>query len=297
MPVVVIGSTPIIKHYKIDLGREPADIDVIMSKFDLEFLLNSCNAKVKEHSMFPGKYLIKLPDGLTMEADVTESESSRIIMNEANEVMYVNGYMLFVPPLDILIAMKKSHIKYPVNALKNLKDWLILKDHYEPSDVALEVEKLRGEEAYERHKLRIAKINLNKPNEHFFKPAQNLREFDHDALHRIVAYHDVPLFEKCKHDMNLAKIDRDLFEKLSHDDQVRMAKEECMVIAYERYNTPNKTTQEIYEIGIAKFTTELCKGWFQQFVIDNLAEVFTLDFDFVERINAKREEIDKVNVA
>lgn len=292
--IIIIGSTPIIKYYNFALGREPHDIDVVMLKSDLETLkANYPDIITAESTVNPGKFLINIPSiSIQMEADVTESESSiylhQCMMGREDFTMNISGIKMAVPEFEHLVAIKASHVMFPVNADKNLHDWFLLQPHYNPTTTHHILYDMRHTEALERNKKRLARINLNKPNEAFFKPAQNLREFDHDALHRIVAYHEQPLFEKCKHDMSKAKIDRDLFEKLDFIDQVRMVREESMVIGYERYYRPGMSYREVYRKGFTKFVTELCKGWFQRFAIENISDTYEVDFDFVAQIEAMR---------
>lgn len=297
--IILIGSYPIINFYEFDLGRSPQDIDVVMMKSDFAQLrdtypdFNAVDSKIN-----PGKFKIAIPSiGLRMEADVTESESSTYlqgIVDETNPQMDVHGIKMTVPPFIYLCAIKRSHVMFPVNAKKNLADWYKLHSFFNLTDYwnhagPMKLYELRHVEALERNKARLARINLNKPNEVFFKPAQNLREFDHDALHRIVAYHDKPLFESCKHDMTKAKIDRDLFETLPFIDQIRMVKEECMVIGYERFYKEGRSYQDVYNDGFCKFVTELCKGWFQEFALENIDQTYHADYDFVKAIEIMKD--------
>lgn len=297
--MILIGSYPMINIHGISLGRKPHDIDVVCSKEELAVFYEN---ELKESKSHDGKFHSFIDDE-TFEIDTTENLSNKLLIEMSKDMKKhtLNGVEYFVPEISTLIAIKESHIRFPVNFMKNIKDWIVLhklKELYPYTEDDKKLLELRYNEAKQRNLDKIKRINLNKPNDAFFNPAQELREFEHDDLHRIVAFYDKPIFEMVKDDMSKAAISREMFENLPVEKQLRMIIEECMVIGYERFGEQSKRYMTVYQMGFAFFSTNLCKGWFQDFLFDNFDKLYKLfgdnDYDFVDKINQEKTKLIKL---
>lgn len=294
---ILIGSYPLVNYHNIKMPRRVDDIDIVINSVDLQSLdLPLRKTKIE------GKYLSSLSNK-TLDIDATNSPSNIQLFNMTKDMKttVINDIEFFVPNISTLIAIKESHVRFPVNHFKNIRDWQELhklKSKYPYTKEDKKLLEIRRNEAYERNESLIKRINLNKPNKEFFKPAQNLRKFDHDELHRVVAFNDKPVFEMVKKDLSKAAVDREMFESLPKKMQLQMAIEESMVIGYERFSDKSKNYHSVYGMGFAFFSTTLCKGWFQDFIFDNFDKLCQLqdefDIDFVSLIKSKENEIERV---
>src|SRR5690606_23067123 len=87
--------------------------------------------------------------------------------------------------------------------------------------------------------------SLNKSNEDFFDDKVT-KYFIHDNIHKIMAYYNEPIYERLKENKHLAKCKKELWLNLSHEDKVKCVREECFVIAVERFVIPNFMNNKAY---------------------------------------------------
>lgn len=133
---------------------------------------------------------------------------------------------------------------------------------------------------------------LNKSNEAFF--ADNVkRTYEHDDVHKVMAYYKDPLYMSCKKDQSKALFDKELYENLSHEDKIKLVREEATVTALERFLIPDnfKMPAEIaYRKALKQLVTSMCKGKFAESIMLNLTELWTLDreYDTIFRENSHR---------
>lgn len=116
------------------------------------------------------------------------------------------------------------------------------------------------------------KAKLNKPNAEFFKDAVQ-RQYEHDDIHRAIAYYNEPLYERLKTDKNSAYCSEKLFDKLSFDDKIKLCCEEISVIALERFLIPKDFAMNkvaAWRMAIKQLLTTMTKGWFPKFIAMNL---------------------------
>jgi hypothetical protein len=224
---------------------------------------------------------------------------------------------------------------FPVDWRKHIQDYHLLKtasiaagDKACPllPKILEDVTKLRQAEGQERYG--ASKVKLNVPNEEFFKvwylkemvPAQHLRHglkpgtlfdiYTHDELHELVKYYEEPIYTKLKYDPTKARLEKTLFLEMSHEDQLRLVREEAMAIGMERVLVPQllaaaaataeaqshkeiKTceqqdilqppplpdVQEAYTVGLSMVLTTLSKGWFRSFGLEHWRELRDCDRD------------------
>ncbi|QOI67571.1 hypothetical protein SEA_BEUFFERT_203 [Streptomyces phage Beuffert] len=129
------------------------------------------------------------------------------------------------------------------------------------------------------------KVNLNASPEDFFNK-NVVRIFDHDSIHRSIAYHDRPLYESILRDGHEVMVDKAKFDALSYEDKLRLVREEVYATALERQIIPSGYTSSprgAYAWALKKTITSFSKGWFPLFIVDNYNELRSPDVDYVKR--------------
>lgn len=234
--------------------RKPDDWDVVSDKF-------SSAGKKNNYEVF----------------DIERNPAMKLLGDHIVDVRLVEGEFMMIPSLSALYTVKASHAAWDIKWNKTMWDISFFQR------IGLEVIDELYEALYNGWaKIRAAKpVNLNKKNEEFFTKTVD-RKYDHDDLHRATCYYDRPIYERCKRDLSMARIERDLFEALSPTDQVRMAQEEAFAIALERFVIPcSFSPAKSYHLALKKLVTSLSKGWFTKFVITHWNDVKKLEYDYV----------------
>lgn len=225
----------------------------------------------------------------------------------------LNGPTMELPDLGVecriadpptLMAIKRSHLYYRHFWHKHAEDYTFLKSKgVTLDDDHKKAMKARMEERAARDNYKVAK-SLDTTNEQFFARSDKSvnRKFIHDDLHQAVAYGDRALFEQLKYDTARAKLEYDLFEKLKHEDKLRLVKEEAYVIGLERIIIPEWYTAFTlekeglshkldykskalfaYKYAIMRISTDLTKGWFRDFAIENYSDLCQPDADYINK--------------
>lgn len=302
--MLLIGSEAAKFHYK-DF-REPKDIDVItdMQELNSWFKLNKDNVV----SLLPNeqctKYKAKLVSGKQVEFELAEQRATGydLLQDSKDPDCYAIYTPIFhkelnfevkVAPLEILMAIKRSHLEFQIHWTKNIQDYHWLKDKFSKNHVwgihyreflwLEELTKKRTKETQAWYKK--PKIDLDMSNEDFFKKSQKSlgRIYNHDDIHKVVMFYDEPMYMKIKEDQTKAKCSKKLFFKLSREDQIKCVQEEAMVIALERVIIPALEKDPsaiilgdyVYETAIMRICTTLTKGWFRDFAIENYPSLFS----------------------
>jgi hypothetical protein len=190
-----------------------------------------------------------------------------------------------IPDLHTLYLIKRSHAHRSQNWVKTMA-WLGAFRNRYPSIQTLDYNgveedhfqfyQTRRDEADYRHGVKEGwKANLNVTNDRFFAPSQHLRVYDHDSLHRLVAFLDRPMYAYAKRDPEKALVSQKMFNDLPWQHKFYMAQEEIMVVALERFYIPFKCEKgvkmsymEAYKRGYQKLVTTMTSGWFNDFLID-----------------------------
>lgn len=134
----------------------------------------------------------------------------------------------------------------------------------------------------ERHGKKKAFLNV--PADEFFNPNVD-RKYDHDSIHRSVAYHDSPLFERILKDGHEVMVDESKFWSLSEEDRFRLVREEVYATALERILIPKDyipSPRAAYNWAMRKTITSFSKGWFPKFIVLNWSELYKPDVDYVK---------------
>lgn len=282
--MVVIGSEAI-RRMQIGLSRQPKDYDIICTKDELLNWMREYYHKIKY--LYPTreeKFMCRLMHGRQIEFEVaTLGSSAQLILdtcysyNFSGELPEAYGMKVQIAPIEVSFAIKKSHLFVPLRQWeKHISDYHLMKPYIDKLEGdALDIYTLRKKETLARKKL--PKINLNKSNSEFFQGSEEYvqRIYNHDDVHKAVAYYDQPMYAKIKKDQSLAACDKELFFALSYHDQLKCVLEESYVIALERRLIPSWEANlpmdpvEAFKYGLYRICTTLTSGWFREFSLDN----------------------------
>lgn len=135
--------------------------------------------------------------------------------------------------------------------------------------------------------------SFDKDNEEFFDDNVE-REFEHDELHKIVAYPDEPVFDKIKTDTNRANIEEGMFYRLPDKEKVRMLKEEAYVLALERFILrDNKLMPRVvaYKRMMKKLLMNLSPLWLAKWMVRNYEKLDSPDRKYVDKFHHNKEKL------
>lgn len=135
------------------------------------------------------------------------------------------------------------------------------------------------------------KAFLNTSAEEFFNPNVD-RIYDHDSIHRSIAYYDRPLYERILLDGHDVMVEQSKFEALSHDDKLRLVREEVYATALERVLIPKNympSPRGAYNYAMRKTITSFSKGWFPKFIVLHWNELDKPDVDYM-RIHQENKD-------
>jgi hypothetical protein len=142
------------------------------------------------------------------------------------------------------------------------------------------------EERYEKKK-----VNLNASPEDFFTSSVH-RIYDHDSIHKSVAYYDEPLFNSVLKDGHSVMVDWNKFDALEYEDKVRLVREEVYATALERIMIPKNykhPSMSAYSWALKKTITSFWKGRWALWVVLNYKAVRKPDIDYVELHKSRKE--------
>lgn len=126
-------------------------------------------------------------------------------------------------------------------------------------------------------------VNLEKTPEEFFTSTVT-RIYEHDSIHESVAFYDEPLFNAILRDDSEVAVSREKFNELSHEDKIKLVKEEVFATALERLIIPadyRYNQRQAYMWALRKLITSFSKGWFPLWVVENFTEFLHNDIDYV----------------
>lgn len=137
------------------------------------------------------------------------------------------------------------------------------------------------------------RANLNVSADEFFNK-NVVRKYDHDSIHRSIAYGDSPMYERILRDNAEVAVSKNKFEALTYEEKCMLLREEVYATALERILIPSDFTESprrAYSWALMKTITSFSKGWFPLWVVLNYEDVRTPDVDFVERFNNNQEKL------
>ena len=136
-------------------------------------------------------------------------------------------------------------------------------------------------------------LSLKQDKEDFF--TDNVTYvYDHDWLHEQVAHPNPPVYTNCLKEGEEVLIDKQRFNEMSFEQQVKMFREEITVIAIERYLVnplaKNFSWVQAYNLSLKKTITQLTKNWATDFIVLNLEHFVKPDYAMF------KYPIDKLNI-
>lgn len=191
--------------------------------------------------------------------------------------------------LDALYTIKCSHLGWRNPKWSKHKSDILLMKHKGASlikglyDVLVEFWKTEIDDKWY--------LSLNKTKDEFFNDNVTY-VYDHDYLHELVAYPNVPMYTHCLKENNDVLIDKRKFDELSFSQQLRMFREEVTVIAIERWIVNPKAKgkysfMQAYTMALEKTITTLTKGWATDFIVLNLEHFVKPDYSYFKYVEEK----------
>ena len=302
--MLIVGSKSLSYNFP-EVDKKVKDIDIIGTKEDVKYLINSLSPKnIKETP-----YVISLlnitqtstydkPNIEILLSDNSESLSSYIEYDKAK-------YGLKYASPEVLFSLKKSHINFPIKFDKHIVDYTFLNKHFKGFDKLSEITKKNYKETEERlGKLKTP--SLNKSVKEFFKQSNGFVKsyFIHDDMHKAVSHYGYPLYEKMQKDITIAKCHKEMWEEFTFENKCKCVLEEAYVISLERKIIPSifggkewVSAEEGLNWSLMRICTTLCSGWFRKFATDNYFEIKNYInknyvIDFLEKFNSG--EIKKI---
>jgi hypothetical protein len=185
----------------------------------------------------------------------------------AEYLISVNNDPVFADP-DVLYTLKVSHASWNVKWEKTMYDIGFLRRK------GCKLIPELYEKLYKVWTVQhgAKRVNMNQSMDTFFQDAVK-REYDHEWLHELVAFHDRPMHERLRPDIGNAWCSHEMFLTLSPDEQAQTALEEIMATAIERGRLTLEDKQSKKHIAMSKAHFQLCtsmtKGWFALFLIEH----------------------------
>lgn len=242
------------------------------------------------NQLFPGEF--RKPKDLDLFARPGDLEGSSVddFWHESFSGTQLdrNGYAT----LDEIYSIKVSHAYWEIGNTwqKHMADLNFLKSKGAKLD--MELHKLLYPVWVEKHGKK--KMNLQQAAGNFFADAV-VRIYDHDSIHRSVAFGEAPLYERILKDGETVDIDPDkLWNGLTFEEQIALFKEEIAATALERYmiDTNYKFSPgRAYHLALKKTVTSLTRGRSARFIVTNF-EHFAKPYDYMSIHNSKRHLLE-----
>lgn len=309
MDALLVGSAA--AQYRVKICRDVKDYDLFVRPYLLDRLQRYGEvSERRQDKSCPYKFSCNMlglsPKRFEIEIAVPGS-SAAWFMDQHEPIKlcdladFGGLFMATVAKPEALMAIKRSHLTWPRFWCKHIADYHRFKAAGYSMGEWEEGCRLRYAEKL-RHDPPTPQTSLNVSNNKFFHVSEEAlrRTYNHDDLHRVVAYYDRPLYERSKPDLGKALMSRHKFERLPRLDQLRTVREEAMAIALERriipliqdlqglvgaglidkVRVPASRTAEAYDYALRRICTTLTRGWFRDFAIENWPDVKMPDVDF-----------------
>jgi hypothetical protein len=310
--MIIIGSRAA-KSFIREFREPNKDWDIIGSQEEIyNFLIKNKDQIIYSYPSSPSKFQVKFKDETKIEFELSSIPSNKIILQEIEKNWHIKvttnlyGELFDNCPPIFLMLMKRALAHWPVHWDKTINDYHSIRKSLNPLDYnedrgrierkfpsfISEMERRFYDLRLEENEAKFGKkrISLDMPEKKFFGKSSNIRSMDHDLLHRKVMFYEDPLYLELKIDEDKPMLSKEKFNNLfSFDDRIKLAQEECLSIAFERYYIPKLLDREkadaleCYRKGIRLVVSRLTKGWFCDFIIDH--------YDYV--LNISRDHLDK----
>lgn len=211
-------------------------------------------------------------------------------------IVAVNKHSKYVEP-QFLYTIKCAHANWNIHWQKTMSDIIF----FQKRNISFipQLYKALVKDFIKIHGEQWAKLS-DKDADEFFGDAVD-RKYVHDDIHEAVAYYDAPLYERILKEEGKVGCSEAKFNLLTHDEKVKLVKEEIFVTALERYLIPTDfkhSAKLAYMKSLKKLVTTMSSGWFSEWIITNYSELyFNKDYDFVEKfkqgLNKNKIRYDK----
>lgn len=260
--------------------RSNSDYDYIIEE---EKLVSEYGKSFSRHS---AKFL---DGGKLLEFADIEFLNNRAICETYNERSVIN-------PIGLML-IKRSHLHRPVGFAKHIRHYHFLKSRVTPDNEYFPLLSERTKLTKRYFKDRTPSLNMS--NNDFFDDSVE-KFFVHDDLHKVVAYYDKPVYEKMKYEglEDKAFCEKDLWDKLSFEEQINCVREESFVIALERKIIPKLVRGQkhmpphmAFEYALERVCTTLTGGWFRDFAIENWPSIRKYDRDYLKLFLEQKDKL------
>ena len=282
--MLVVGSKALNYHFP-DLKREVKDIDIIGTKDDIKYLINTLSPeKIRETESITTLFNIQTPNEFfnTKNVEILNADNSEALSEyikfDTQDGKLGSG-LRFASP-EVLLSLKKSHINFPIKFEKHIKDYNFLLSKLK-EDKLSKITKTNFKET-EKRVGELRTPSLKKSTMNFFGQSDGYVKYFyiHDDIHRVMAHYDRPVYEDMQVDSSSAWCEKDMWNKFSFEKKAKCVLEEAYVIALERRIIPMLngcgevvTSKKAFEWALMRICTNLCSGWFRQFATDNYLNI------------------------
>ena len=290
--MLLIGSAA--AKYHIPWFRQPSDYDILLSEIELGEFYKKNEDRIVEFrpQFYKNRFTCELVDAgkiVRIELHVATPGSGYEMLIKAQRHTRSTNILnctMTIASLRTLLTIKKTHITFPIKWAKHIRDYHILKQHdldieyVEQDNLMLVAAYFSIFEDTQKRFNKYKSSSLDMTNDEFFAKSSAYvnRKYEHDDLHRLVAFHDAPMYTKLKSDQSKALCLKSKWNELCTEDKIRAVKEEAYVIALERkiipaYERGQEITSELREAAfswaVERICTTLTSGWFREFAIEN----------------------------
>lgn len=246
-------------------------------------------------AMFNQGYTDRRPDDLDMFAD-DPPMGVDAFWDDAFSGWIPEG-MNRMATLDELYTIKLSHSYWELKNgtwRKHMHDLVALQDAGAKVDQPLH-DLLYG--VWERRHGK-KRVDLSQESDEFFSDAVR-RKYDHDSLHRSVAYSERPLYEEVLKAGASVQMDMKKVWAMPLDLQIKLFREEVYVTALERIIIPSDYTESpraAYAWALRRTITSLTKGKSAQFISEHFKTFRVPDMDYVQHHLANADKLIPLEV-
>lgn len=190
-----------------------------------------------------------------------------------------NGVELYPLNLKGLSIVKRSHLWRDLGFVKHITMY-----HKHIMDGSFQYDDIDREILNERIHLTMKSYPQKNPS---LKQTKNeffddfvVKKFDHDYLHEIVAYNDIPMYKRMQ-DLSKDSVwcEKKKWDLFSHLEKLQCIAEECTVIAFERFLIPKDYKfgfKTAFILSLDKVCTTLTSGWFRDYAIDHYNQLVNM---------------------
>jgi hypothetical protein len=263
---------------------------------DIDIVLDEVELKTCFGLSFNGAEFLRVENVEFMSSGVLNNFDIPAFDSKLEELNVLNkDCLVWIPSVEILWAIRRSHIHRPLNFAKHMFHLNKLRDlFYEPRDSTIEFLNNRTKLTKAAYKDMVP--SLNKTNEDFFDDYVS-KIYNHDDIHEVVAFGDEPVYKKMKRDQSKAKCEKDLWLALPYLEKIWAVQEESMVIALERFLIPDKikSPKVAFLKALEKVCTNLTSGFFRDFAIDNYRRCCDGVPDYLTKFNEVKNDLARTN--